>query len=111
MDGYWSLYCLALAVISTIVCTQFFVRFVTPYRLRIPCAHWSSAFSSLWILKARYQSHEIESIHNAHQRLGPVIRLSPNEISVSCIKGGVQTIYAGGFEKHEWYSNLFNNYG
>lgn len=59
----------------------------------------------------RYRSREIRSIHDAHQRLGPVVRLAPKEVSVNCVEGGIKTIYTGGFEKHEWYQNLFFNYG
>lgn len=83
---------------------------ISPLR-KVPNAHWSVGFSSWWILWTRYRSRELATIHESHKRHGPVIRLAPNEISVNCVKGGIQTIYAGGFEKHEWYSNLFDNYG
>ncbi|PQE11015.1 cytochrome P450 monooxygenase protein [Rutstroemia sp. NJR-2017a BVV2] len=46
----------------------------------------------------------------AHERLGPVIRVAPNEVSVNCIEDGVRTIYGGAFEKGEWYGRL-RNYG
>jgi hypothetical protein len=85
-------------------------NFISPLS-KIPHAHWSSGISSFWILWIRYSSKEISTIHEAHKKHGPVIRLAPNEISVNCVKGGIQTVYAGGFEKHEWYSNLFDNYG
>lgn len=78
---------------------------------RIPNAHWSAPFNPFWIIWTRYKSKEIFTVHQKHQELGPVIRLGPNDISVNCIKGGVSTVYAGGFEKHAWYSNLFDNYG
>ncbi|KAF1812236.1 cytochrome P450 monooxygenase [Eremomyces bilateralis CBS 781.70] len=78
---------------------------------RIPGAHWSTSLSPVWILWTRYKSMEIRTLHQKHHQLGPVIRLGPNDISVNCVKGGISTVYAGGFEKHAWYSNLFNNYG
>jgi hypothetical protein len=78
---------------------------------KVPHAHWSCGVSSGWILWTRFRSREISTIHKAHQRIGPVVRLGPNEISVNCIKGGIHTVYSGGFEKHSWYSNLFSNYG
>ena len=37
------------------------------------------------------------------------MRLGPNEISVNDV-AGLRTVYAGGFEKGEWYS-IFDNYG
>ena len=52
----------------------------------------------------------MEFIHNAHLKHGPIVRLGPNELSVNCIDGGLRTIYAGGFEKPDWYPNLFYNY-
>lgn len=77
----------------------------------IPNAHWSAPFSPLWITWTRYKSKEIQTVHEKHRQLGPVIRLGPDDISVNCVQGGISTIYAGGFEKHAWYSNLFDNYG
>jgi hypothetical protein len=100
----------AILLIITLAVSRLIHRILHARRSGVPCAHWSSAISSLWILNVRFNSREICTIHEAHQRLGPVIRLAPNEISVNCVKGGIQTIYAGGFEKHEWYSNLFDNY-
>ena len=85
-------------------------RFISPIS-QVPVAHWSSRFCSLWILWIRYKECEVQTIYEAHQRLGPVVRLAPNEISVNCVKGGIQPIYAGGFEKHEWYSHAFIKHG
>src|SRR4051812_35812803 len=70
---------------------------------KIPAAHWSARFSSLWILYVRYSSREIRTIHEAHAKYGPVVRLSPAEVSVNCVEGGVKIIYGGGFDKHDWY--------
>jgi unspecific monooxygenase len=78
---------------------------------KVPHAHWSCGISSAWILWARFNSREIATIHETHRRLGPVVRLGPEEVSVNCVTGGIHTIYTGGFEKHSWYSNLFDNYG
>ena len=53
---------------------------------------------------------EPETIHNAHVKHGPIIRLGPNEVSVNCLDGGVRTIYMGEFEKPFFYDQ-FQNYG
>ena len=45
----------------------------------------------------------------AHNKLGPVIRLGPNELSVASLDG-LRKIYLGGFEKTEWYVEEFVNY-
>ncbi|KAM7202475.1 hypothetical protein V8F33_002695 [Rhypophila sp. PSN 637] len=75
----------------------------------IPKAHWSAPFYRLWILSVRWNRRENKTLLALHQRLGPVIRLGPNEVSINTIDG-VRTVYQGGFEKPVWYS-VFDNYG
>lgn len=75
-----------------------------------PAAHWSAPISPLWILITRRRGRENATVHAAHQRLGPIIRLGPNELAVNCVDGGIRTIYAGGYEKGDWYA-VFWNYG
>ena len=62
---------------------------------KIPNAHWSAPVSRLWILSKRSVEQETPTVHVAHQRLGPIIRLAPNEVSVNSVEGGIRTIYAG----------------
>ncbi|KAI1078899.1 cytochrome P450 3A12 [Whalleya microplaca] len=76
---------------------------------KIPTAHWSCSFSPAWILWARFKGRENRTLHAAHQRHGPIVRVGPNELSVNNIQA-VKTIYQGGFDKHQWYS-IFDNYG
>ncbi|CZS98972.1 related to pisatin demethylase cytochrome P450 [Rhynchosporium graminicola] len=76
---------------------------------KIPNAHWSVPFSPLWILWTRFKSRENRETHTAHQKHGSVVRLAPNELSVSDLDG-LRTIYGGGFEKGKWYP-IFDNYG
>ncbi|KAK4145219.1 cytochrome P450 [Dichotomopilus funicola] len=76
---------------------------------RIPNAQWSVPFSRIWILWVRYAHRENKTLHSAHRRLGPILRVGPNELSVSDLDG-VRTVYQGGFGKPVWYS-VFNNYG
>ncbi|KAK0274392.1 hypothetical protein LTR35_009321 [Friedmanniomyces endolithicus] len=78
---------------------------------KIPPAHWSAPFSRLWILYYRSREEETPTIHAAHQRLGPIVRVAPNDISVNSVEGGIRNVYAGGYEKGDWYQNIFNNYG
>lgn len=78
---------------------------------RIPNAHWSAPISRLWILNERRLTRETRTIHAAHQRLGPIVRLGPNDISVNSVDGGIRNVYAGGYPKGDWYLNVFNNYG
>ena len=83
-----------------------FPTFVSPLA-KIPNAHFTASFSPLWILWIRYRCKEVRTIHAAHEKLGPVVRLGSNELSVNCIEGGLRTIYNGNFKKHDFYPNLF----
>ena len=78
---------------------------------KIPNAHWTAPVSPLWMLWKRFQSKNNRTIHAAHERLGPAVRLAPSEISINCVDGGIKSVYTGGFEKHEWYPRVFGSYG
>ncbi|KXT02656.1 hypothetical protein AC578_1146 [Pseudocercospora eumusae] len=97
---------LALAFYKFII----YPAFLSPLA-KIPNAHWTASISPLWILYHRQQQQDTPVVHACHTRLGPIIRLAPNEVSVNSVDGGIRTIYAGGFEKGDWYSNVFSNYG
>ncbi|KAK3711124.1 hypothetical protein LTR37_009911 [Vermiconidia calcicola] len=103
---------LALISLSALVIYKYLIHplFLSPLA-RIRSAHWSAPLSRLWILNARRQELETFAIHAAHSRLGPIIRIAPNELSVNNVDGGIRTIYSGGYEKGTWYSNVFCNYG
>ena len=78
---------------------------------KIPSAHFTASFCPAWILWVRYSRIENRTLLSCHERFGKVIRLAPNEVSVNCVDGGTRTIYAGGFEKPDWYVNRFGTYG
>jgi len=77
---------------------------------KIPNAHFSAPISSLWFSVQRRGQAGTRTIYQLHKKYGPIIRLSPNEISVNT-PGALRTIYKGGFEKSRWYQDLFVNYG
>lgn len=84
---------------------------------RIPAAHPLAHFTSLWIHAIRWRATENATLKAAHDRLGPIVCLGPNEVSVNCVQGGIRDVYAGGFEKrscrangYNWYA-FFVNYG
>ncbi|KAF2841848.1 cytochrome P450 monooxygenase-like protein [Patellaria atrata CBS 101060] len=103
---------LTLILVLAFVLYNYFIypTFISPLA-KIPAAHPTASFSPIWIHWIRFRAREPSTIYAAHERLGPVVRLGPNEISVNSVKGGLQTIYSGGFEKWEFYKNLFENYG
>ncbi|KAL3463413.1 cytochrome P450 [Aspergillus heterothallicus] len=78
---------------------------------KIPNAHWTASISPVWILWKRFWSLNNRTVHAAHERLGPIVRLAPSEISINCVEGGIKSVYTGGFEKHEWYPRVFGSFG
>ncbi|KAF2020745.1 cytochrome P450 [Aaosphaeria arxii CBS 175.79] len=82
---------------------------------RVPPAHPLAPFTRLWILSVRWRGIENATLKAAHARLGPVVCLSPAEVSVNCVVGGIREVYGGGMEKGNgsgycWYG-FFANYG
>ena len=93
--------------------SHFLYKYLSNPLRHIPAAHPLAPFTALWIHSIRYRAIENYTLKAAHEKLGPVICLSPNEISVNCVKGGIREVYAGGMEKgdgkYNWYS-FFSNY-
>jgi hypothetical protein len=104
----------ALAVLFALLSTTFYTYLLYPAYIsplsKIPSAHPLCVVTSLWIIWARFHDREIQVVDAAHKRLGSVVRLGPNEVSVNCIDGGIRTVHGGGFEKPKWYS-FFVKYG
>lgn len=102
----------ALCALLCLVTYRFIIQpvFLTPSS-KIPAAHWTAPFSSIWILYHRVKQQNTTVVHAAHEKYGTIIRIAPNEISVNCIDGGLRPIYAGGFDKGDWYARVFTNYG
>lgn len=95
---------------------QLIVTYLRNPLRKIPAAHPLAPFTSLWISSIRWRKIENATLKAAHDRLGPIVCLGPEEISVNCVKGGIRDVYAGGFEKRDavsgynWYG-FFTNYG
>lgn len=77
---------------------------------KIPNAHWSAPLVSIWIERKRRLGPENGTIYSLHQRLGPVVRLGPNELSFNSIEA-LKIIYTGAFEKDVFYRDNFMNFG
>ncbi|MCJ1391105.1 hypothetical protein MMC18_003967 [Xylographa bjoerkii] len=106
-----SLSTLALLLFLCLLIYRYLIHPLLAPLSRIPAAHFSAPFSPLWILLIRKRGTENRTLLSLHEKLGPIIRLGPRELSVNCVDGGIRAIYSGGFEKHEWYSTIFDNYG
>lgn len=72
----------------------------------IPNAHFTAPFFPIWLISIRYRKRENRTVWESHKRLGPVIRLAPEEISV-CTLQGIKTIY-GNWDKDTWYEAFIN---
>ncbi|MCJ1429677.1 hypothetical protein MMC29_007592 [Sticta canariensis] len=77
---------------------------------KIPNAHFTVPIAPIWIWWKRRAGRATWTISALHQRLGPVVRLGPSEISVNS-SSGLRKIYGGGFDRHRSYLDLFLNYG
>lgn len=106
-------YIVAVACVCSILARLLFVHLIYPVLLsplsRIPNAHFTSPFTSAWISLARRAGRESRSIHKAHQRSGPIVRLGASSVSIASLDG-LRKVYLGGFEKDPWYIDVFTNY-
>jgi hypothetical protein len=61
--------------------------FISPFS-KVPRAHYSVAFTSIWIRWKRPEgTNAIQTILAAHKNHGPIVRLSPDELSVASLDG------------------------
>jgi hypothetical protein len=102
----------SLLFLLTFLIVYFFIypAFLSPLsKLDIPNADPLAKYTPLWILWRRNTQRENRTLYEAHQKLGPIVRVGPNEISVNSLEG-LRVIYGGNFDKHAWYANVFSNY-
>lgn len=103
---------LAVAAFAAVILYKgiIYPAFLSPLA-KIPNAHWSVPVCPVWMLWKRFRMQNNRTIQAAHERLGPIVRLGPSEISVNCVDGGIKSVYIGGFEKHDWYPRVFGSLG
>ncbi|RDW76613.1 cytochrome P450 [Aspergillus mulundensis] len=102
----------ALSLTILLPLYRFLLRplFLSPLsKLKIPNAHYTSPLSHNWISSVRKAGEETRTVQCLHAKHGPVVRLSPDELSVNSLHG-LRVIYTGAFEKHRLYSDLFINF-
>ncbi|GME41795.1 Cytochrome P450 [Neofusicoccum parvum] len=98
------------ALLATIYRYIVYPAFLSPLA-KIPAAHFSAHFSSLWLKYIRYHNIENRTVQALHEKHGPIVRLGPNELSINCYDEGLKTVYGGGFPKTTWYPLQFAFYG
>ena len=109
----YSIVSLVLCTVAGLLLLKYLQMAVFSQLSAVPNAHFLAPYTKYWLkyLKVTGQEHHVRDA--AHKRLGPVIRLGPNELSVNCIESGVSTVYGGGsgsWDKGAWY-RAFENYG
>ena len=83
---------------------------LSPLR-KIPRPNFSGTVSSLWILGHRARGTENNAVWDAHRRLGPILQLGPNEVSVATLRGSCKDLMERPFEKSAWYLRFCNYHG
>ena len=85
---------------------QFLYRVLKSPLRRIP-GPFSSNFTRLPLKAAILKGRQLHYIHYLHQQYGPIVRISPDEVSVSS-PADVKEIHriGSGFLKTEWYQNF-----
>jgi hypothetical protein len=90
---------LAIGICSTLIIGLLYKLFFDPLS-NIPATSWFAKLSSLPLWYATYRGRELSTISSMHKIHGPVVRLSPSEVSIA--DGELLTpIYVtkGGFRK------------
>ncbi|KAK3629229.1 hypothetical protein LTR56_005105 [Elasticomyces elasticus] len=82
--------------------------FLSPL-FKLPAAHWSSHLSTRWFDRECATAGELKTLYATHQRLGPIVQLGPNEVSVVS-EEGLKKVYTAGLDKSNWYDS-FRVYG
>ncbi|KAH7232287.1 cytochrome P450 [Fusarium redolens] len=97
------------APLAVLLCVSLF--YVIPYfytyrHLRGIPGPLLARFSNLWLMYICRQSKRSYTVHDLHERLGPVIRIQPNHISINDERA-INIIYGhgNGLEKSAWYDS------
>jgi len=100
----------ALALSASILCLWLVKRLYYAYLsplAKVPNAHFSTPFSRVWLLITKWRGYENRARLAAHQQLGPVVRIGPQELSINCVDKGIRTVYGVKFDKDAWYERAF----
>lgn len=66
-----------------------------------------SALTEYWILYKTWNEERIRLTHSLHEKYGPIVRLSPVEVSFADPET-IRTIYVGNFDKSGFYGQFGN---
>lgn len=85
-------------------------RTIRVYQTKVP-GPWYSHLTSLVLKYNEFTKNRRLWIHDLHRRYGPVVRLSPDEVSFANLEGMREIYQSGGsgYDKTEFY-DLFKQY-
>ncbi|CAN8096204.1 unnamed protein product [Discula destructiva] len=96
---------LALAAVPVFILAYYlYPYFVTNGAFKSIPAPFPAQFSNLWLLLVARRGNRYEVVDELHKKLGPVVRIQPNHISIAD-DDAIQVIYGhgNGFLKSEFY--------
>lgn len=101
---------LILAVASLLWVIFIISRGIRAYQTKVP-GPWYTHLTTLVLKYHEFTKNRRLWIHELHQRYGPVVRLSPNEVSFANLEGMKEIYQSGGsgYDKTEFY-DLFKQY-
>ncbi|KAH6975208.1 cytochrome P450 [Ilyonectria sp. MPI-CAGE-AT-0026] len=92
------------AVLAAVVAYYLFPYLVTFGALRGIPAPFGAQFSNFWLLSACRRGKRYELVDQVHKKLGPVVRIAPNHVSIADASA-INAIYGhgNGFLKSDYY--------
>ncbi|KAM7185364.1 Cytochrome P450 [Naviculisporaceae sp. PSN 640] len=93
-----------VALVGAVLFSYLFSYFVTYRHLRRIPAKFPAQFSDLWLLSVVRRGNRYERVDELHKKLGPVVRIQPNHVSINDDEA-INIIYGhgNGFLKSDFY--------
>ena len=97
-------YLIPTLIVFLLALTLLFRRSISPLS-RIP-GPFITRFTSLPLIYNEFKSNRRLHVHSLHQKYGPVVRLSPNEVSFTSLDAlkEIYTSGGSGYDKTELYT-------
>ncbi|KAJ6495457.1 cytochrome P450 monooxygenase [Mycena sanguinolenta] len=93
--SYLNVLAVLTALPVALVLVHLLIYFVDPYGIRHHPGPFLAKFSDAWLGYVSQQGHRSEVIHEMHLKYGPVVRISPSEVSIAD-PDALGTVYAHG---------------
>lgn len=91
----WAPVGLVVSLVVSLVVYYLYPYFVTYRHLRRIPAPFPAQFTNWWLLLVCRRGNRYETVDKLHKKLGPVVRIQPNHVSL-CDDEAIQVIYGHG---------------